>query len=70
MHALLAKDVLAMEADMNEDDEYGLDARNPRGSSNNLDELLVCIRRKEVKKRAQFRIPFQIAEGLQIGVRG
>lgn len=55
---------------MNEDDEYGLDARNPRGSSNNLDELLVCIRRKEVKKRAQFRIPFQIAEGLQIGVRG
>ncbi|KAF7721213.1 X-ray repair cross-complementing protein 6 [Apophysomyces ossiformis] len=52
------------------DEEWQLDAKTPAGTGNALDDLVARIRRKGSKKRSQFRIPFQLAEGLTIGVRG
>ncbi|KAG2225369.1 hypothetical protein INT45_005613 [Circinella minor] len=54
-----------------ESDEAQLEqVRAPKGASNNLDELLQRVRRKRPKKRSAFRIPFRLAEGLEIGIRG
>ncbi|RUS22756.1 hypothetical protein BC937DRAFT_87171 [Endogone sp. FLAS-F59071] len=40
------------------------------GPSRKLKELMVKVRRKEVKKRSLFRLPLNVAEGITIGVRG
>ncbi|KAG0207556.1 X-ray repair cross-complementing protein 6 [Mortierella sp. GBA30] len=52
---------------MDDEDEDGTAAE---GSSATLHELLQRVQRKEVKKRSVFRIPFKLANGLEIGVRG
>ncbi|KAF9171993.1 X-ray repair cross-complementing protein 6 [Mortierella sp. AD010] len=39
-------------------------------SSSKLSELLQRVQRKEVKKRSLFNIPFKLAPGLEIGVKG
>lgn len=53
-------------------DEYSLtDPAHPvRGAQLKLSELLSLVRRKEVKKRSEFTVPFHLAEGFTIGVRG
>ncbi|KAF9967257.1 X-ray repair cross-complementing protein 6 [Mortierella alpina] len=52
---------------MDDEDE---DGAPPEGSSATLQELLQRVQRKEVKKRAMFSVPFKLANGLEIGVRG
>ncbi|ORY94198.1 SPOC like C-terminal domain-containing protein [Syncephalastrum racemosum] len=53
-------------------DEYALtDPSHPiRGAQVKLSELLTFVRRKEVKKRSEFTIPFHLAKGFTIGIRG
>ncbi|KAL1932484.1 hypothetical protein VTP01DRAFT_8162 [Rhizomucor pusillus] len=52
------------------DDDRYLDAKSRKGESNDLDELLVQVRRKEQKKRSAFRITMRIADDIEIGIRG
>lgn len=52
------------------DDDRYLDAKSRKGGSNDLDELLVQVRRKEQKKRSAFRITMRIADDIEIGIRG
>ncbi|KAG0267084.1 X-ray repair cross-complementing protein 6 [Mortierella polycephala] len=59
------KDILIDEMD----DENEGDAPQENTSAK-LDELLQRVQRKEVKKRSLFNIPFIIAPGLEIGVKG
>ncbi|KAF8979016.1 X-ray repair cross-complementing protein 6 [Entomortierella lignicola] len=59
------KDILIEGTD--DDDEEG---SSEGDSSSKLSELLQRVQRKEVKKRAAFNIPFKLAPGLEIGVKG
>ncbi|KAI8384252.1 SPOC like C-terminal domain-containing protein [Radiomyces spectabilis] len=71
-YKLFYSEIMAMEDEEadGDDDESRLDSKDYQSSMNKLEELMQKIRRKEVKKRSQFRIPFHLAEGLTIGVRG
>ncbi|KAI8088997.1 SPOC like C-terminal domain-containing protein [Halteromyces radiatus] len=51
------------------DDDEANDFIMEKGSTK-LEELMTRIRRKEVKKRSLFSIPFNIAKDLTIGVKG
>ncbi|KAG0296956.1 X-ray repair cross-complementing protein 6 [Dissophora globulifera] len=59
------KDILIDGID--DDDEEGAPADD---TSAKLSELLQRVQRKEVKKRSLFNIPFKLAPGLEIGVKG
>ncbi|KAF9196946.1 X-ray repair cross-complementing protein 6 [Haplosporangium sp. Z 11] len=59
------KDILVDEMDDENEDNVPQE-----DTSAKLDELLQRVQRKEVKKRSLFNIPFIIAPGLEIGVKG
>ncbi|OZJ01818.1 hypothetical protein BZG36_04811 [Bifiguratus adelaidae] len=61
------RQILDLEDEYDDEDQAG-----PIGGagSRKFDELMVRIRRREVKKRSQYRLPFHVAPGLTIGVRG
>ncbi|KAI8825632.1 SPOC like C-terminal domain-containing protein [Fimicolochytrium jonesii] len=50
----------------NEEDEYAA----PVAASRGYEELQKKIRRREVKKRTAYRIPFHLSEGVSIGIKG
>ncbi|KAI8354817.1 SPOC like C-terminal domain-containing protein [Mortierella sp. GBAus27b] len=59
------KDILIDGVD--DDDEEDVPQED---TSAKLSELLQRVQRKEVKKRSMFNIPFKLAPGLEIGVKG
>ncbi|RUS27445.1 SPOC like C-terminal domain-containing protein [Jimgerdemannia flammicorona] len=69
--SLLPQDIIERDEEENGDEEE--ESPTPSGppeSSRKLTELMVKVRRKEVRKRSLFRLPFQISEGLTMGVKG
>ncbi|KAI8598353.1 SPOC like C-terminal domain-containing protein [Dissophora ornata] len=59
------KDIFIEGMDDEEDEDAPAD-----DTSAKLGELLQRVQRKEVKKRSMFNIPFKLAPGLEIGVKG
>jgi ATP-dependent DNA helicase 2 subunit 1 len=51
-------------------DPRGEDEVVVEGASNTLDDLMSKVKRKTDRKRSYMRIPFEIAKGVTIGIRG
>lgn len=60
--------LLSINAAEDEDESSGILPESV--SITRIDDLLAQMRFHEVPKRAQFSIPFQLAEGFTVGVKG
>lgn len=67
LQAIIESDEAMKAADS--DTTFQQPLEKPR-SSGRLKELLQKIRRKEIKKRSEFRVPFHLNDELTIGVVG